>query len=138
MPKRKRLWKHQVPVVELLSFINIHYVHSNKDFSFLAGCYCLPLNFRSLFFQRVPFVVLVHSGVCLAPFVERCPAGFPRASRASGQQPSPQLPEPSGASKHQGIHSHLRVTQMAQSSPWQVVCMRSDCHLHLLGRVNGK
>ena len=31
MPKRKRLWKHQVPVVELLSIININYVHSNKD-----------------------------------------------------------------------------------------------------------
>lgn len=31
MPKRKRLWKHQVPVVELLSIININDVRSNKD-----------------------------------------------------------------------------------------------------------
>lgn len=32
MPKRKRLWKHQVPVAELLLIISINYVHSNKDF----------------------------------------------------------------------------------------------------------
>lgn len=31
MPKRKRLWKHQVPVVELLSIVNINDVRSNKD-----------------------------------------------------------------------------------------------------------
>lgn len=136
MPKRKRLWKHQVPVVEFFSIINIHYVHSNKDFKVFG--WMLLSSFKHCFSKESHLFVLVHSGVCLAPFVERCPVGLPGAPGASGQQPAPQLPEPSGASKHKGIHSPLLVTHLAQSSHFQVFFMRSDFHLHFLGSVNGK
>lgn len=133
MPKRKRLWKHQVPVVELFSIINMHCIHSNKDFKVFG--WMLLSSSKLCFSKESHLFVLVHSGVCLAPFVERCPVGFPGAPGASGQQPAPQLPEPAGASKHKGIHSPP-VTHMALSSHFQVLFMRSDFHFHLLGIVN--
>lgn len=135
MPKRKRLWKHKVPVVELLSIINIHCVHSNKDFKVFGWVVIVFLQ-KLVFSIECHLFVVVHSGLCLAPFAERCPVGFPGAPRGSGQQPAPQLPEPSGASQHKGTHPHLHAAQMAHSIHLLLVFRRSDLYLHLLGSIN--
>jgi len=52
MPKRKRLWKHQVPVVELLSIININYVLSNKDYRISAWILLSSFELEKLVFSK--------------------------------------------------------------------------------------
>lgn len=51
MPKRKRLWKHQVPVAELLLIININNVHSNKDFRISGWMLLSSFELEELVFQ---------------------------------------------------------------------------------------
>lgn len=137
MPKRKRLWKHQVPVVELLSVVNINAVHSNEDCGIsgwvvLSSCELEQLVSAESHAESV----LVRSGVRVAPFAERRPVGFPGAPRASGEQSASQLPEPSRASLREGIHPYLHRTQTVPSVHWQVSHARSPLRLCLPGSVH--
>lgn len=71
MPKRKRLWKHQVPVVELLSIININYVHSNKDFRVFGWMLLSSFELEKLFFPKSPvYLFLCTVGFAWLPLLK--------------------------------------------------------------------